>query len=86
MLELKREKCEVIVLHINLFDRGMNVCYEAAKKNGFFFTGCMPMSEEGDYILMELFIDSMVNYEELVVVPQFLELFETVKSLDPDVL
>ena len=29
---------------------------------------------------LKLFIDSMMDYEELIVMPQFLKLFETVKT------
>jgi len=84
IIDLKREKCEVIFMYINLFDKGAPKCYEASKQNGFFFTGCMPMSIKGDYLTMELFIDSVMDYDKLVIAPNFKDLYETVKGLDPD--
>lgn len=81
---LKRENCHVVILYINMLDTAMELCYYAADKQGFFCTGCLPLSGNGDFLIMELFINMVMDYDALDLTPQFAALLEDIKVLNSD--
>ena len=68
------KKLEMIELLISLSSPSCSHGYEAAKKQGFIFSGLMPGAENGDYILMQMLMGAQPAYDRLVAVDIFEEL------------
>jgi serine/threonine-protein kinase RsbW len=84
MLNLKREKCAVAELYINLSDSAAPKAYEAAKKYNFFCTGIMPQSTNGDYLVMECLMSDVVDYDAIKTIEPFTNLLNWIRKLDPN--
>ena len=84
MLTLKKEKCAVAELFINLSDIAAPFAYEEAKKFDFFCTGIIPFSNKCDYLVMECLMNEIVDYEAIKTVEPFTSLLEHVRKFDPN--
>ena len=84
MLTVKREKCAVVEIYINLFDAAAPYAYECAKKYNFFCTGVMPQTTKGDYLIMECLMNDVVDYNAVKTIEPFTGLLNQIKRLDPN--
>ena len=84
MRTLKREKCAVAEMFINLSDQAAPFAYQAAKKYDFFCTGIMPQTTCGDYLTMEWLMNDVVDYEIIKTIEPFTTLLNHIKTLDPN--
>lgn len=82
ILTLKKEKCEVIFLYINMYDESSDSAYKHALEHNFFCNGCFPMSKDGDFLCMELLLNSVLDYDKLVTTPEFTKVLDIIKSMD----
>lgn len=82
ILTLKKEKCEVIFLYLNMSDDGIQTAYNSSVEHGFFCNGCFPMSETGDFLCMELIVNSVLDYSKLVTTEKFTKVLDMIKDLD----
>lgn len=81
---LKRHSAEVIELFIMLNEPEAVFAYEAAKKQGYFCTGFLPMSKCGDMLMMQNLMAQAVDYDALQTVEPFTGLLERIRTLDPN--
>jgi serine/threonine-protein kinase RsbW len=84
MMGLKREKCAVAELYINLFDPAAPYAYQCAKRHNFFCTGIMPLTTHGDYLMMECLMNDVVDYNAIKTIEPFTGLLHHIKKLDPN--
>ncbi len=76
-----RKKQEMVELFISLRTPSCDHTYKAAKKCLFKLSGLLPGSENDDYIVMQLLINSERSYDQLVTVGDFEELTQQVINL-----
>ncbi len=82
--ELKRRSAEMVVLYVSAEQPELPAVYEAAKEKGFFFTGILPATEQGDVIIMQKMLNNVVDYDSLVSYGPFTELLNDIRGFDPD--
>ena len=82
--ELKMRGADMITLYISAEVPCFNYAYEAAKSEGFFFTGILPNADQGDVVEMQKMVSCVVDYPSIVTTGPFTELLEIVRSFDPD--
>lgn len=81
---LKRRGAEMIMLYFSAGQSGASAVYEAAREEGFFFTGLLPASDLGDMILMQKMMNNVVDYDSLITCDLFTELLADIRRFDPD--
>lgn len=84
MFTFRKEKCAVVELYLNVLDPVAPFAYEELKKYQFFCTGFLPMSDKGEYLIMEYLISEVVNYDNVTTIEPFTTLLNQIKSLDPN--
>ena len=84
LYELKRRGAEMIVLYVSAELPEFPVVYEGAKGEGFFFTGILPATNQGDVIIMQKMLNHVVDYDSLVSYGPFTELLNDIRGFDPD--
>ena len=84
MYALKCRGAEMLILYISAELPGLPAVYEAAKQEGFFFTGIIPATDQGDVLMMQKMLNNVVDYDSLVSYGPFTELLEIVRGFDPD--
>lgn len=84
LYELKNRGADGIMLYFTVDLPCFTKVYEAAKQEGFFFTGIIPNADQGDVVMMEKLVQSVVNYDSNVTISPFTELLEMVRKLDPE--
>ena len=84
VVELKRQGAEGLMLYLPVEDKAFIKAYEIAKTQGFFFSGLIPATDQGDVILMNNLLAHVMDYDSSVTIEPFTELLNFVKSLDPD--
>lgn len=77
-----KKKNDMIELVIPLNSESCDYCYQTAKQYGFVLSGIIPGSENGDFIIMQMFIGSDVHYDHLVTVGDFEELKNDIIALN----
>ena len=82
--ELKTRGAEMITLYLSVELAGLQAAYEAAKAEGFFFTGILPNADQGDVLIMQKMVNHVVNYDSLITTGPFTELLDIVRAFDPD--
>lgn len=83
-VDIKKKNAVTVQLYIPIEKSGAIYAYEAAKKEGYFFTMLYPDTDNGDIMIMQKLFLGTIDYDSIIVVPEGLELFNFVKSLDPD--
>lgn len=84
MYELKLRGAEMMVLYVPIEQSGFPIVYEAAKAEGFFFTGILPATDQGDVIMMQKMLNNVVDYDSLIAYGPFAELLNDIRAFDPD--
>ena len=84
ILKMKNEGIEMITLFLSAEDPAAIKLYEAAKVEGFFFTGLLPNADQGDVFAMQKMISRVVDYDSIVVIDSFAELLNEIRKFDPD--
>ncbi len=84
VLEAKRNGTAMIQLCLSMDKPGVYQAYEAAKAQGFFCTGLLPVTGMGDVLLMTNLFENMVDYENIQLLEPYKPLLEMVRKLDPD--
>ena len=79
---LKRERCEVVFMYLNMSDSAIEFAYESALEYDFFCNGCFPMSANGDFLCMQLILYGEFTYDNIVTTPEFGKVLDLIKSLD----
>ena len=69
-----RKKSEMIELVISLSSPSCEYAYEMAKQCDFVLSGLIPGGAKGDYLIMQNFLATDRNYEQLVLIGEFEEL------------
>lgn len=82
--ELKQNGAETVTLYITMEKKGICSVYEKAKELGFFFTGILPATDQGDVLVMQKMLLHVVDYDSIVTIEPFTGLLDIVKSFDPD--
>ena len=80
----KSEHMEVSDILINLQDPAAPWLYEKVKGLGYFCTGILPASSKCDYLIMQTMLYGTIDYNIFQTTPQFRELLEAVRLLDPE--
>jgi len=75
-------KHEMIELSLNMFYPGCDHAFEIARKKGFAFSGFIPGSALGDYIIMQMLPGKEINYKDAVLTDGFVELLEEIKQIN----
>ncbi len=83
IFELKKNEVRLITVYCPS-NRGTNRVYDYCKSEGFFFTGMFPATDEGDIMIMQKLMSSVVNYDYLNLCDECKWLMEEIKKLDPD--
>lgn len=76
-----KQKSEMIELVILMNSPCCEHGYIAAKKCGFTFSGIIPGSAEGDYLIMQMLPGGELDYDKLIMVGEFEELKNDVLTL-----
>lgn len=84
IFELKQRGSKTLTLYISAEKAGLNAVYAAAKAQGFFITGILPNAKQGDVVVMQKMVDSVVDYSTLVTTGPYTELLEMIRPFDPD--
>ncbi len=74
VMDAVKRKSEMAELVINLTLPSCAYAYEVAQKCGFTFSGIIPGSENGDYLIMQMLPGDRMDYSKLVLVGEFEEL------------
>lgn len=84
LLAIKREKCAIVELFINMLDGGAPYAYEKAKELNYFCTGILPCAEKGDYLTMQCLLSDVVDYNSLQTIEPFTTIVNKIRNLDPN--
>lgn len=84
VLDIKSQGAESISIYLSAESSVFLEAYEFAKKEGFFFTGIFPNTDQGDVVMMQNILSNIVDYSQIVSIPPFTELLEFIRNLDPD--
>ncbi len=49
----ENEAVELVILYLNMNDPNCPGCYEKFRDEGFIFSGCLPGSSSGDYMILQ---------------------------------
>ena len=81
---IRQHEIQLVEMYLNLADDCTPWAVSEAETIGFFFTGILPETAEGDSIILQYFNGIQVEYDELVIDrPGTVKLLEYVKALDP---
>lgn len=69
-----KHKSEMIELVISMNEPSCEHAYHTAKKCGFNFSGIIPGSESGDFMIMQILLGDELKYDNLVTVGEFEEI------------
>ena len=84
LVKFKEQGAETATLYFSIQNPESINVYEAAKKQGFFFTGILPNSDQGDIMRMQKMLIHVVDYDAIVTVEPFTTLLNMVRAFDPD--
>ena len=76
-----RSKNEMLEMFILMNNPSCEHAYQVAKKCGFAFSGLLPGSENGDYLVMQMLVGKDCRYDHLVTVGEFEELTKEIAAL-----
>lgn len=76
-----KQKSEMIELVLSLNSESCEKAYDIAEECGFVFSGIIPGSSSGDYIIMQMFPGGEPDYSKLVMVGEFEELKNDVLNI-----
>ncbi|MGE5544972.1 MAG: ATP-binding protein, partial [Bacillota bacterium] len=81
---VKREKLQVIDLHLNLTDPFTPCIADQLQQMGFNFTGIIPGIDRGDLMIMQYYNGVVVDYDSIQIHSEFgRKLLEYIRSFDP---
>ncbi len=84
LVTAKRNGSVVAELCLSMDKPGVSEAYKAAKDMGFFFTGLLPGSKQGDILLMDKMLSNAVNYDRIKTHEGATAFLEQIRALDPD--
>lgn len=65
---------DVVTVFLNMSDPSCPTCYRYLREQGYRFSGCLPGSREGDYLILQDLKGFPIEEEKLILVPEFREL------------
>ncbi len=73
---------EVVYCYLNINHFGCINCYNVLRSLGFIFTGLFPGSNRGDYLLLEHLLDKPLEYNKLLLEPNFELLLQDILKIN----
>ncbi|GMQ57834.1 hypothetical protein AN1V17_22290 [Vallitalea sediminicola] len=75
----KVNKMEMIVMYINMKNPSCNYGYKTAIDKGFIFSGIKPLSDNGDYIIVQHMLNHSIDYEVIKAEYDYKNLLEYIR-------
>ncbi len=75
------EMSEVCMIYLNMNDPGCPEAYRYFRERGCIFTGCLPGSSSGDYLMLQHLKGAPIIQEKMVLEPDYRELLDRLLSL-----
>lgn len=72
-------KIEMIVMYINMKNPSCNYGYKIAIDKGFIFSGIKPLSDNGDYIIVQHMLDHPIDYDAIIAEYDYKNLLEYIR-------
>ena len=82
LLRLRMQNAELSILYVDMEKPYCTQAFEAAYKAGFIFSGIIPHTGNGNYIVMNHMLGKIINYEFIVTVDPYTEMLEYIKKHD----
>ena len=79
--EKETDLIESILVHLNMNDPACPACYRYFRDNGYIFTGCLPGSTAGDYLLLEDLRGKPIEKSTIVAEPNYEKMLNTLYSM-----
>ncbi|MDO4538972.1 MAG: GNAT family N-acetyltransferase, partial [Coriobacteriales bacterium] len=76
------DSMEMLMVYLNMNDPGCGVCYAALRELGFIFTGCLPGSKDGDYLLLQHLMGKEIVRENMVTTPAYASMLERLYAIN----
>ncbi|MDD3654980.1 MAG: hypothetical protein PHO01_12540 [Desulfotomaculaceae bacterium] len=76
-----KNKMEMVEMYLNMCEPGCVFGYAKAQEKGFIFTGIMPGSSRGDYLIMQHLLDYPVNFDAVVADLDYADVFKYISSV-----
>lgn len=77
-----KNKIEMVEMYLNMSEPGCVFGYEMAMEKGFIFTGIMPGSSSGDYLIMQHLLDYPVNFDAVVADFDYAQVFKYIRGVN----
>lgn len=84
LLSVKKSNCKVIEMYMNLLSPSIPYAYNIAIDFDFFCTGVLPLSTEGDFLMMQCTLSDVVEYDKLCTIEPYSSMLSQIKLLDPN--
>lgn len=80
MMELYKNHAEMAEVYLNISNPSAVWAYEVLEQEGFYFSGIIPCSEKGDYMIMANLMDIPMEWDKLVAVEGYQEIVEYIRK------
>lgn len=70
---------DVIMIYLNMNDPGCPGAYRYFREHGFIFTGCLPGSLAGDYLMLQHLQGKPILREKMVLEPNYRETLDRLR-------
>lgn len=77
--ECSVNEIEMIVMYINMRNPGCDYGYKTAIDKGFIFSGIKPLSDNGDYIIVQHLLDYSIDYDVITAEYDYKNLLEYIR-------
>lgn len=78
--DFARNKIAMVEVFINMSNPSAANVYEMLKKQGLFFSGIMPGSAKGEYMIMQTLMGNPVEWDKIVTTGEFTEVLEYLRA------
>ena len=79
--EKETDLIESILVQLNMNDPACPACYRYFRDNGYIFTGCLPGSTAGDYLLLEDLRGKPIEKSTIVAEPNYEKMLNTLYNM-----
>ena len=73
---------KVVMVYLNVCDPQAPTFYEYFREHGFVFTGCLPGSSQGDYLLLQNLFGNTFDRDNVALLPNYEELVERLYQIN----
>ena len=78
--DFARNKIAMVEVFVNMSNPSAANIYEMLRKQGLFFSGIMPGTEKGEYMIMQHLMGNPVEWDKIVTIGDFTEVMQYVKE------